>query len=200
MSDESKVSKSDIYEQLQAGHRARIEGAMLENWNKDAVQFQEVKPDGAQAEQPQTREETETSQPESYRTYASKLLEEMRGVYASSWEDCSCGSTPSWKGGHNHFYDPCSGADTPASSGCPVYDCTNSCGCDSHHPPVPPRPPKPPKPPYHPETDCGCGSTTYYDDCAYKLQKMSDQLTRIEAMTKEIYAFTQQISAYGISR
>ena len=38
MSDESKVSKSDILEQMQAGHRARIDGSMLENWNKDAVQ------------------------------------------------------------------------------------------------------------------------------------------------------------------
>ena len=79
MSDESKVSKSDILEQMQAGHRARIDGSMLENWNKDAVQFQQVVPEGASAGEAE-------QQPDSYRTYASKLLEEMRGVYASSSE------------------------------------------------------------------------------------------------------------------
>lgn len=46
--------------------------------------------------------------PESYLNYAAQLLEQMRGVYGSSWDNCSCGS--SWHGGHNHFYDPCSGA------------------------------------------------------------------------------------------
>ena len=200
MSDESKVSKADILEQMQAGHRARIDGSMLENWNKDAVQFQQVVAEGASAGETVQQPECETSQPDSYRSYASKLLEEMRGVYASSWEDCSCGSSPAWKGGHNHFYDPCSGADNPPPSSCPVYDCDNTC-CNDHHPQHPhhPKPPRPPKPPYYPEPDCGCGTTTCYDDDSYYLKKMSDQLNRIEALTKEIYAVSQQIAGYGTS-
>ena len=200
MSDESKVSKSDILEQMQAGHRARIDGSMLENWNKDAVQFQQVVPGGASAGETEQQPDCENSQPDSYRTYASKLLEEMRGVYASSWEDCSCGSSPAWKGGHNHFYDPCSGADNPPPSSCPVYDCDNTC-CNDHHPQHPhhPKPPRPPNPPYYPELDCGCGTTTCYDDDSYYLKKMSDQLNRIEALTKEIYAVSQQIAGYGTS-
>lgn len=35
MSDESKVTKEDIMEQLQAGHRARLDGASWQNFNKD---------------------------------------------------------------------------------------------------------------------------------------------------------------------
>ena len=133
MSDESKVSKADILEQMQAGHRARIDGAMLENWNKDAVLFQQIVPEAAAITEAEPQPEPENQQPDSYRSYASKLLEEMRGVYASSWDDCSCGSSPSWKGGHNHFYDPCSGADNPPPSDCPVYDCDNTCCHDHHH-------------------------------------------------------------------
>ncbi len=200
MTDTSKASQSDILEQLQAGHRARIDGAMLENWNKEAVVFQQVTPEDTGTSEPaQPVENMESTQPESYRSYASRLLEEMRGVYASSWDECSCGSNPAWKGGHNHFYDPCSGADNPPASECPVYDCDNSCCGNAHHSPKPPRPPKPPKPPYYPEQDCGCGTTTYYDDCAYKLQKMSDQLTRMEAMLQELYSFNQQLAGYCIN-
>ena len=73
MSDESKVSKADILEQMQAGHRARIDGAMLENWNKDAVQFQQVVPEGASAGETEQQPDCENSQPDRYRTYASKL-------------------------------------------------------------------------------------------------------------------------------
>ena len=200
MSDESKVSKADILEQMQAGHRARIDGAMLENWNKDAVLFQQIVPEAAAITEAEPQPEPEIQQPDSYRSYASKLLEEMRGVYASSWDDCSCGSSPSWKGGHNHFYDPCSGADNPPPSDCPVYDCDNTCCHDHHHHhPKPPKLPKPPKPPYYPEPDCGCGTTTYYDDCAYKLQKVSDQLNRMEAMLQELYTFNQQMAGYCIN-
>ncbi len=199
MSDESKVSKDDILEQLQAGHRARIDGSMLQSLNKDAVQFQEVMPDQAVVSQMGVNPEAnraaqpEAAVPESYLNYAAQLLEQMRGVYASSWDNCSCGSNGSWHGGHNHFYDPCSGADVPPVSNCPVYDCNNTCCNDK-----PPVHHKPPKPPYHPEPDCGCGTTTYYDDCAYKLQKMSDQLTRVETMTNEMYAVLQQLASYII--
>ncbi len=200
MSDESKVSKEDILEQLQAGHRARIDGSMLQSLNNDAVQFHEVMPDQTMVNRdrsvPQMEAQPEQAVPESYLNYAAQLLEQMRGVYASSWENCGCSSNGGWHGGHNHFYDPCSGADVPPMSNCPVYDCSNTCCND--HPCPPPKPPKPPKPPYHPDHDCGCGTTTYYDDCAYKLQKMSDQLTRIETMTKEMYAVNQQLASYII--
>ncbi len=192
MSDESKVSRDDILDQLQAGHRARIDGQMLQNLNKDAVQFHEVMPD-RNAAQP-AEEQPEQTMPESYLNYAAQLLEQMRGVYASSWENCGCGSTSSWHGGHNHFYDPCSGADNPPQSNCPVYDCENTCCSDNHHG----HHPKPPKPPYHPEPDCGCGTTTYYNDCAYKLQKVSDQLNRVENLVKENYALNQQLASYII--
>ncbi len=37
MSDESKVTKEDIMEQLQAGHRARLDGSVLQNFNKGAA-------------------------------------------------------------------------------------------------------------------------------------------------------------------
>ena len=46
--------------------------------------------------------------------------------------------------------------------------------------------------------DCGCGTTTYYDDCAYKLQQLCDQLNRIESMTKEMYLTNQQLFSYII--
>ena len=216
MSDDNNLSKEDIMEQLQAGHRARLDGSMLQNWNKDTVQFHEVMPGvtnqsvpsqnganrGTASQQPQNMQAETQAQaiPENYLNYAAQLLEQMRSVYASSWDNCSCGSTPSWSGGHNHFYDPCSGADNPPSSSCPVYDCNNTC-CADPCPPKPPKPPKPQKPPYHPDypdCGCGCGTTTYYDDCAYKLQKISDQLTRIETMTKEMYAVNQQLASYII--
>ena len=42
MSDESKITKEDILEQMQAGHRARLDGSILQNLgNKDAVQFRD---------------------------------------------------------------------------------------------------------------------------------------------------------------
>ena len=54
MSDESKITKEDILEQMQAGHRARLDGSILQNLgNKDAVQFREVMPNRPQ-QQPQT--------------------------------------------------------------------------------------------------------------------------------------------------
>lgn len=210
MSDENHVTKEDLMEQLQAGHRARLDGTLLQTLskdtpNRDSVQFHQVMPNGGASYQPaqqqaiQTEPKTEAI-PESYLNYAAQLLEQMRSVYASSWDNCSCGSSPSWSGGHNHFYDPCSGADNPPTSSCPVYDCNNTC-CSDPCPSKPSKPPKPPKPPYHPEypdCGCGCGTTTYYDDCAYKLQKISDQLTRIETMTKEMYAVNQQLASYII--
>ena len=193
MSDESKVTREDIMEQLQAGHRARLDGSILQNFNKDSVQFREVLPNRPpqRPQQPQQQPQQPQQQiPESYLNYAAQLLEQMRGVYGSSWDNCGCGS--SWHGGHNHFYDPCSGADAaPPSCGCPVFDCTSNTCCNDNF--VPPRPkPQPPMP------DCGCGTTTYYDDCAYKLQQLCDQLNRIESMTKEMYLTNQQLFSYII--
>ena len=131
----------------------------------------------------------ESSMPDSYFNYAAQLLEQMRGVYSTSWDSCSNGST--WHGGHNHFYNPCSGADVPPSHQCPTYDCTKTCGCLN-------PPPQPvPHPPVHDHT-CSGGTTTYYDDCAYKLQKICDQLNRIETMTNEMYSTNQQLFSYLI--
>lgn len=186
MSEESKVTREDIMEQLQAGHRARLDGSFLQNLNKDAVQFREVLPNRPPQQPPMQ------GIPESYLHYAQQLLEQMRGVYASSWENCGCGS--SWHGGHNHFYDPCSGAEAaPPSYGCPMYDCSNTCCNDSYPPQKPPKPSCPP-----PMPDCNCGTATYYDDCAYKLQQLIDQLNRIETMTKEMYLTNQQLFSYII--
>lgn len=196
MSDESKITKEDILEQMQAGHRARLDGSILQNLgNKDAVQFREVMPNRPQ-QQPQTAQAPQQQGiPASYLNYAEQLLEQMRGVYASSWDNCGCGGN-SWHGGHNHFYDPCSGADAaPPSSSCPNFDCTSNTCCNDNF--VPPRPkPQPFCPP--PMPDCGCGTTTYYDDCAYKLQQLCDQLNRIENMTKEMYMTNQQLFSYVI--
>ena len=191
MSDESKVTHEDIMEQLQAGHRARLEGSMLQNFNKDSVQFQEVMPNRAPQQQAQqTKQPQANPMPDSYLNYAAQLLEQMRGVYASSWDNCSCGSSPAWHGGHNHFYDPCSGADVPPMSSCPNFDCnTNTCCNDTVFVQQPPRPPM---------QGGGCGTTTFYDDCAFKLEKISDQLSRIETMTSEMYAANQQLFSYLI--
>lgn len=196
MSDESKVTREDIMEQLQAGHRARLDGSILQNLNKDSVQFCEVLPNRP-AQRPQQPQQAQQSPqiPESYLNYAAQLLEQMRGVYGSSWDNCNCGS--SWHGGHNHFYDPCSGADVAPSCGCPVFDCSNTCCNDNFVPPRPPKP-QPPCPPPMPDCSCGCGTTTYYDDCAYKLQQLCDQLDRIESMTKEMYLTNQQLFSYII--
>ena len=196
MSDESKVTREDIMEQMQAGHRARIDGTTLQNLNKDSVQFHEVMPNRGQYQQPiqpqaAKQPQQEQNMPESYLNYAAQLLEQMRGVYASSWENCECGSSPAWHGGHNHFYDPCSGAANPPVSSCPVYDCNSNTCCNDNFYAA-----KPPRPPHHPMQDCG--TTTFYDDCAYKLQKMSDQLTRIETMTQDMYAVNQQLATYII--
>ncbi len=186
MSDESKVTKEDIMEQLQAGHRARLDGSVLQNFNKDSVQFREVVPNRPM----QMPQPPQPGVPESYLNYAAQLLEQMRGVYGSSWDNCSCGS--SWHGGHNHFYDPCSGADaTPPSCGCPVFDCDTNVCCNEHHHHHHPQPPCPP-----PMPDCGCNTTTYYDDCAYRLQQLCDQLNRIESITKEMYTTNQQLLSY----
>ena len=122
-------------EQLQAGHRARLDGSILQNFNKDSVQFREVLPNRPpqRPQQPQQQPQQPQQQiPESYLNYAAQLLEQMRGVYGSSWDNCGCGS--SWHGGHNHFYDPCSGADAaPPSCGCPVFDCTILYRQDQNH-------------------------------------------------------------------
>lgn len=192
MSEESKVTREDIMEQLQAGHRARLDGGFLQNMNKDTVQFREVLPN--RPTQPQGKQ---SRMPENYLNYAAQLLEQMRGVYGCSWDDACNGSV--WHGGHNHFYDPCSGADSaPPSCGCPNFDCTsNTCCNDNFYPSKPPRPQKPSCPPTS-NCGCGCDTVTYYDDCAYKLQQLSDQLNRIEAMTKEMYLGNQQLYSYVI--
>ncbi len=180
MSDESKVTRRTSWSSCRLVIGARLDGSILQNFNKDSVQFREVLPNRPpqRPQQPQQQPQQPQQQiPESYLNYAAQLLEQMRGVYGSSWDNCGCGS--SWHGGHNHFYDPCSGADAaPPSCGCPVFDCTSNTCCNDNF--VPPRPkPQPPMP------DCGCGTTTYYDDCAYKLQQLCDQLNRIESMTKK---------------
>ena len=199
MSEDKKteLTAETLAEQLQAGHRSRM--------NMDQVLFYEVQPDAAylsehlserKSEAESAKEEakedvmrsTEATMPESYLHYAAQLLEHMRGVYSTSWDSCSNGST--WHGGHNHFYNPCSGADViPPNHNCPVYDCTNQCGCNTV-----------PQPVTQPPVNCGCtGNTaTYYDDCAYHLQKMTDQLNRIEAMLGEMYSSNQQLFSYLI--
>jgi len=60
-----------------------------------------------------------------------------------------------------------------------------------------PSPQPAPYPPMHDQT-CNGGTATYYDDCAYKLQKISDQLNRIETMTNEMYNMNQQLFSYLI--
>ena len=192
-----------LAEQLQAGHRSRMNGNLQQGLNMNNIQFYEVTPDAAY--QMQTTNDTcmnvsdmadriaestiSDAMPESYLNYAAQLLEQMRSVYSSSWDSCANGGT--WHGGHNHFYNPCSGADVPPSHSCPVYDCTNTCGCMN------PSPQPAPYPPMHDQT-CNGGTATYYDDCAYKLQKISDQLNRIETMTNEMYNMNQQLFSYLI--
>ena len=208
MSEETKAESTrqetaveTLAEQLQAGHRSRMNGTLLQGLNMNNVQFHEVLPDSSFAAQPleqtapadsavRTVEPvTSEAMPENYLNYAAQLLEQMRGVYSTSWDSCSNGST--WHGGHNHFYNPCSGADVPPSHQCPTYDCTNTCGC------LNPPPQPAPHPPVHDHT-CSGGTTTYYDDCAYKLQKICDQLNRIETMTSEMYSTNQQLFSYLI--
>lgn len=188
MSEESKVTREDIMEQLQAGHRARLDGSVLQNFSKDTVQFREVTPHRPV----QMPEPPQPGVPESYLNYAAQLLEQMRGVYASSWDSsgshCNSSCDGSWHGGHNHFFDPCSGADAAPPS-CPSFDCNQPVCCnDQHHKPVPPI-----WPPIKP--DCG-STTTYYDDCAFQLRQLCDQLNRIESMTKEIHMTHQQLFSY----
>lgn len=197
-----------LTEQLQAGHRSRMNGTMLQGLNPNNVQFHEVLPDPsyenqlselqAIQEQPAIREEISSrnaepsvsgGMPESYFNYAAQLLEQMRGVYSSSWDSCSNGS--SWHGGHNHFYNPCSGADVPPNHNCPVYDCTNTCGCLNPPPQPAPCPPLA-------NSGCSGGTATYYDDCAYKLQKVSDQLNHMEKTLNEMYSSNQQLFSYLI--
>jgi len=195
----TESTKDLLAEQLQAGHRSRMNGAMMQGLGTGNVQFHEVLPDEAYVKQSPEETDTavaadtsatrESSMPDSYFNYAAQLLEQMRGVYSTSWDSCSNGST--WHGGHNHFYNPCSGADVPPSHQCPTYDCTNTCGCMN----PPPQPA--PHPPVHDHT-CSGGTTTYYDDCAYKLQKICDQLNRIETMTNEMYSTNQQLFSYLI--
>ena len=198
MSEDQKLSTTaeTLAEQLQAGHRSRL--------NKSDVLFHEVQPDetylnkvyAEQTKPEQKVEESDTMRsaeqviPDSYLNYAAQLLEQMRGVYSTSWDSCSNGNT--WHGGHNHFYNPCSGADVVQSShNCPVYDCTNQCGCN--------QPPQFAAQPPYPVTHCGDNSTaTYYDDCAYQLQKMTDQLNRMEVMLSEMYSTNQQLFSYLI--
>ena len=198
MSEEKKLEMAaeTLAEQLQAGHRSRM--------NMNNILFHEVQPDEAyvikaeaekiKEEQQKTEEPMRTADsaiPESYLNYAAQLLEQMRSVYSTSWDSCSNGST--WHGGHNHFYHPCSGADVVSSSHpCPVYDCTNQCGCGATPQPIPA--------PQNSVLNSGCsGSTaTYYDDCAYQLQKLSDQLNRMEVMLSEMYSTNQQLFSYFI--
>ena len=204
MSEEKNMDMvaETLAEQLQAGHRSRM--------NMNNVLFHEVQPDEsyvmkAEAEKAEQNKEEEgaasdtmqkpmrsqdTMMPESYLNYAAQLLEQMRGVYSTSWDSCSNGSI--WHGGHNHFYNPCSGADvvSPQSHNCPTYDCSNQCGCASSPQPAP-------YPAAHEHT-CHGGTATYYDDCAYKLQKICDQLNRIEAMIGEMYSTNQQLFSYLI--
>ncbi len=210
MSEETKTvgesGTESLAEQLQAGHRSRMSSNMMQGMHLNQVQFHEVMPDetflntnqfSAQPAQerevtaPAAQEESRAAaiMPESYLNYAAQLLEQMRGVYSTSWDSCSNGGT--WHGGHNHFYNPCSGADVPPSHNYPVYDCTNTCGCGSVAPAVKPAP-------YSPTPSTCGGTTTYYDDCAYQLQKMGDQLNRIETMTNEMYAANQQLFSYLI--
>ena len=200
MSEESKVTQADIMEQLQAGHRARVDGSMLQNFNKDAVQFREVVPNrSAQQAQPmQMPEPPQPGVPESYLNYAAQLLEQMRGVYASSWDssgsNCSSSCDGSWHGGHNHFFDPCSGADVAPTPSCPPFDCSKPVCCNEHHHHHPkPQPPSCSTPSW---SDCSCGTTTYYDDWGFKLQQLCDQLNRIEGMTKDILMTHQQLFSY----
>ena len=198
MSEDQKISMAaeTLAEQLQAGHRSRL--------NKSDILFHEVQPDEAYlnkvyVEQSKSEHEIEEADamrsaeqviPDSYLNYAAQLLEQMRGVYSTSWDSYSNGST--WHGGHNHFYNPCSGADVvPSSHNCPVYDCTNQCGCNNT--------PQPVVHPPHQTSNCGCnGTATYYDDCAYQLQKMTDQLNRMEMMISEMYSTNQQLFSYLI--
>lgn len=199
MSNANQETQENRMEQLQASHRARLDGSILHNLNKDSVQFQEILPNCDRApkkqvnQQPkQTITDAVTPQPNSYLNYATQLLEQMRGVYASSWDPCSCGSAPGWYGGYNHFYDPCSGTtDIPPVNNCPPFDCnSNSCCNDSQFMPKPSKPSVP---------DYSCGTTTYYDDCAYQLKKVTEQLDRIEMMTKEMYAANQQLFSHLIA-
>ena len=213
MSEETKTigenTADSLAEQLQAGHRSRISGGMMQGLGMGQVQFHEVLPDETflnttqYSTQPTQEREFAPAQtlqedaftatptvPESYLNYAAQLLEQMRGVYSTSWDNCSNGGT--WHGGHNHFYNPCGGADMPPSHNCPIYDCTNTCGC-----PTAPQPIANPGICQPTAPTCG-GTTTYYDDCAYQLQKIGDQLNRIEAMTNEMYATNQQLFSYLI--
>ena len=126
MSEDNKLEQmaESLAEQLQAGHRSRM--------NMNNVLFHEVQPDESfLPKKEQIQEPLEETQgpmrsadstvPESYLNYAAQLLEQMRGVYSTSWDSCSNGNT--WHGGHNHFYNPCSGADVaPQNHNCPVYD------------------------------------------------------------------------------
>lgn len=188
-----------LAEQLQAGHRSRLNGTTLQGIRLNNVQFHEVLPDATYSNAPQESEEpqaiveqnrsTDAIMPEAYLNYAAQLLEQMRGVYSTSWDTCSNGGT--WHGGHNHFYNPCNGVDVPPTYGCPTYDCTNTCGCNNVPQPAP-------VPPAAPEYTCAGGTATYYDDCAYKLQKISDQLSHIETMTNEMYSTNQQLFSYLI--
>lgn len=203
MSEESKVTREDIMEQLQAGHRARLDGSMLQNFNKDAVQFREVVPNRpTQPAQPmQMPEPPQPGVPESYLNYAAQLLEQMRGVYASSWDNtgssCTSSCDSSWHGGHNHFFDPCSGADVMPTPSCPPFDCSQPVCCnDMHHHPKP-QPPTCSTPSW-PSTMPECSTTTFWNDWAFKLQQICDQLNRIENMTKEMHMTHQQLFSYLI--
>lgn len=202
MNEETKLdTQPDLAELLEAGHRSRMNGTMMQGLTTGNVKFHEIMPDDtASAAAHETNDclttlkdsptrSTDDYRPESYLQYAAQLLEQMRGVYSTSWDNCSNGN--SWNGGYNHFYNPCSGADIPQSHNCPVYDCTNTCGCLN---------PPPPNGAYPPSHDCGCtgGTATYYDDCAYKLQKLNDQINRIETMISEMYATNQQLFSYLI--
>ena len=87
MSDESKITKEDILEQMQAGHRARLDGSILQNLsNKDAVQFREVMPN--RPPQPQTAQAPQQQGiPASYLNYAEQLLEQMRALACAKVND-----------------------------------------------------------------------------------------------------------------
>ena len=186
MREESTLTKEELLEQLQAEHQARLDNTAQKGQTGDyrTVQYQDLASNAPEKKitppQPNV--------PESYLNYAAQLLEQMRSVYGSSWNNCSCGSH--WHGGYQHFYDPCSGADVPPPS-CPPPDCnSNLCCKDNTFPNKPVYPP--------PTPDCGCGTVTYYDDCAYKLQQLSDQMKRVETMTEEMYTLNQQLYRFVV--
>ena len=83
MSDESKVTREDIMEQLQAGHRARLDGSILQNFNKDSVQFRQVLPNRP-TQRPQQPQQPQQQIPESYLNYAAQLLEQECGVFTAA--------------------------------------------------------------------------------------------------------------------